>query len=136
MLDFLDTNLIIRHLTRDNPEQSERSRKIFKRLEEGSYKVVTSEATIIEAVQVLSSKKLYHLSRESIKTYLTAIIALPGLKLTHKKAFFRALELFSLLSVDFVDALNIAHMERLKTRTILSFDKDFDHIKGIQRKEP
>jgi len=136
MLDFLDTNLIIRHLTRDNPEQSEKAREIFKRLEEGSYKVMTSEATIIEAVQVLSSKKLYHLPKDSIKQYLNAIISLPGLKLPHKKTFFRALELFSLLSVDFVDALNIAHMERMKTRTILSFDKDFDHVVGIIRKEP
>lgn len=136
MPDFLDTNLIIRHLTRDNPIQSEKARNIFKKLEDGSYTVITSEATIIEAVQVLSSKKLYHLPRDDIKKYLSSIILLPGLKLPHKRTFLRSLELYAKLPIDFVDALNIAHMERIKIKTILSFDTDFDRVKVISRKEP
>ena len=135
MVGFLDTNLIIRHLTQDNPKQSEAARKVFKKLEAGELTLTTSEAVIVESVQVLSSKQLYHLPRGDIKTYLTAIISLRGLKIPHKRTLLHALELYSMLNVDFVDALTIAHMGRLKTKTIWSFDRDFDRVKGIVRKE-
>ena len=135
MAGFLDTNLIIRHLTQDNPSQSQKARHVFKKLESGELTLTTSEAVIVEAVQVLSSKQLYHLPRGDIKTYLTAIISLRGLKIPHKRTLLHALELYSMLNVDFVDALTIAHMGRLKTKTIWSFDRDFDRVKGIVRKE-
>ncbi|GEM_PF-480496 len=36
----------------------------------------------------------------------------------------------------FVDALNVAHMERAKITAIYSFDRDFDRIPGVDRIEP
>ena len=134
--DFLDTNVIIRFLTRDNPVQSVKAQTFLKAVETGSTKVITSEAVIIEAVQVLSSKALYHLSRADIKKHLTNIIELKGLQLSHKRSYVRALDLYAQFTIDFVDALNIAYMERLKIATIISFDRDFEKIKNITRKEP
>jgi predicted nucleic acid-binding protein len=37
---------------------------------------------------------------------------------------------------DFVDALSVAQMERLKIEVIASFDHDFDRFPGIRRQEP
>ncbi|MCL5075719.1 MAG: PIN domain-containing protein [Chloroflexi bacterium] len=135
-VEFLDTNLIIRYLTQDNPEQAERAYRILQQLEAGTLTVTTSEAIIIEAVQILSSKALYNLPRQDIRTHLTTIIALRGLKLPNKRVYLRALDLYVSTNLDFIDALNVAHMERAKIDTILSFDRDFDHIKGIIRREP
>jgi len=135
-MSFLDTNLIIRFITQDNPDQAMRARVIFQQLETRTLIVRTSESVIVEAVQVLSSKALYHLPRQEIKAALTEIIALPGLQLVNKRTFLRALDLYASRNFDFVDALNVAHMERLHLRVILSFDRDFNRIPGITRQEP
>ena len=135
-MDFLDTNVILRFVTQDAPEQAERAYRLFQQLASGAMKVTTSEAVIVEAVQVLSSKVLYNLPRQEIRTHLSSILGLRGLTMLHKRTYLRALDLYATTNVDFVDGLNVAHMERAKITNIVSFDRDFDHIPGIQRIEP
>jgi len=98
--------------------------------------VTTSEAVIVEVVYVLSSRALYNLPRTDIRFHLTNIISLRGLKLPHKRTYLRALALYAGTNMDFVDALNVAHMERQRIATIVSFDRDFDSVPGIHRREP
>ncbi len=134
---FLDTNPILRYLTKDNPDQSARAKAIFAQVEEGSLLVTTSETIIGEVVFVLSSKVLYNLPRDEIRTHLQNILSLRGLRLAHKRMYLRALDLYAALpKLDFADVLSIADMERRKLTTILSFDRDFDGIEGITRREP
>ncbi|MFN8496309.1 MAG: PIN domain-containing protein [Anaerolineae bacterium] len=133
---FLDTNLIIRYLTRDNPDQAARAYRIFQRLETGQLTAATCEGVIIEAVQVLSSKRLYNVPRQDIRMHLATIIQLRGLKLPNKRTYLRALDLYASTSLDFVDVLIVAHMERSRVHSVLSFDQDFSHIPGITRTEP
>lgn len=134
--EFLDTNIIIRYLVQDNPDHSQRAYALLQEVEQGNLIVTTSEAVITEAVYVLSSKVLYNLPRSQIQTYLAPVITLRGLRLPHKKTYLRALDLYASTNLDFVDALNVAHMERTHLTTILSFDQDFDRIPGITRREP
>lgn len=133
---FLDTNVIIRYLTQDNPEQAEKAYRILQQVEAGTILVTTSEAVIVETVYVLSSRALYNLPRQEIRNHLYTILALRGLKFPRKGVYLRALDLYASTNLDFVDCLNIAHMERAKINAILSFDRDFDHIPGINRREP
>ena len=53
-----------------------------------------------------------------------------------KQTYEHALELYASTSLDFEDALSIAHMETLGITTILSFDRDFDRFPSISREEP
>jgi predicted nucleic acid-binding protein len=134
---FLDTNPILRYLTKDNPDQSARAKVIFDQVEEGTLLVTTSETIIGEVVFVLSSKVLYNLPRDEIRTHLRNVLSLRGLRLAHKRMYLRALDLYAALpKLDFADALSIADMERRKLTTIFSFDRDFDGIHGITRREP
>ena len=134
---FLDTNIIIRYLTRDHPTQSQLARQLIAQLVSGQTTVVTGEGVIVEVVQVLSSKALYNLPRADIRTHLRNILAIPALKLSHKRTYLRALDLYAANPrLDFVDALNVAHMERLTLTRIVSFDRDFDRIAGVTRSEP
>lgn len=133
---FLDTNVILRYLTQDNPQQSPRAYRIIKQLESGALEASTCEGVIVEAVYVLSSKSLYNLPRQDVRTYLKTIIGLPGLKIDNKRSYLRALDLYATTNLDFVDALIVAHMERTKTQTVLSFDQHFDRISSVERKEP
>lgn len=134
---FLDTNIILRYITRDNPNQAEQARHLLRQVETGEVRLTTCEGVIVEVVQVLSSKALYNLARPAIRTHLGAILGLKGLKLSHKRAYLRALELYTAYPfLDFVDALNVAYMERAKIAAIFSFDRDYDRVAGITRQEP
>jgi predicted nucleic acid-binding protein len=64
------------------------------------------------------------------------VLLLDGLRIEHKRTYFRALDLYAATNVDFGDALSVAHMERLGITRIVSFDRDFDRLPGIERVEP
>lgn len=131
---FLDTNIIIRYLTNDDPRKAEIARTILKQAEQGKVTLVASESIIVEAVQVLSSPKLYKLPREQVASSLLAVLALRGLKMQNKRSYRRALSLWVAHRIDFVDALSVAQMERQNITTIATFDRDFDRFDGISRR--
>ena len=133
---FLDTNVVIRYVTNDDPGMAQRSRDLLKQAELGSLALIVSESVVVEVVQVLSSPKLYNLPRERVAQTVSAILGLRGLKTLGKQTLLRALDLWATASVDFVDALSVAQMERQKIGTIASFDRDFDRFPGITRREP
>lgn len=133
---FLDTNIIIRYLTQDNPDQSQRARKLFEEVEQGEITLATTEAVITETVHVLSSKALYNLTRPDIRRHVSNILSLKGLKIAHKGSYLRALDIYASSNLDFVDALIVAHMERTGVTTLMTFEKSFDKLPGITRQEP
>ena len=70
------------------------------------------------------------------RVHLVAILTLRGLRLENKRTVMKALDLYASSGIDFVDALNVAHMQRLGIDTIISFDRDFDRIPNIHRRDP
>ena len=134
---FLDTNIIIRYLTRDDAQKAEACRELLERVQRGQEQVRVSEAIIAEVAYVLSSRAHYNLSHEEIRQRLTPIITLRGLKLPGKQLYLRALDLYAAhLSIDFEDVLSVAHMERDDIFELYSYDTDFDEILGVERVEP
>ena len=93
---------------------------------------------IVEVINVLSSRALYNLPRAEIERLLRRFCTLRGLTIPQKRTYQRALELWvNTPSVrDFTDALSVAHMERRKITTIVSFVRDFDRFPTIARQEP
>ena len=135
-MEFLDANVFLRYLTRDDPVKAERCYELFQRLKRKEIRVFTSESVLAEVVYVLSSRTLYHQSREQVRALLVPIISLPGLKIQYRRTFLRALDLFADTNLDFEDTISLAHMERMQIKTIISYDRDFDRFKNIQRHEP
>lgn len=135
-MDFLDTNIFLRYLTRDDPVKAQRCYDLFQRIKRKEVRATTSESVLAEVVYVLASRTLYNQPRENIRTLLFPIVSLPGLRIPHRRTFLHALDLYASTSLDFEDALSIAHMERMKLTTIVSYDEDFDRVKHIQRREP
>jgi len=135
-LDYLDTNVFIRHLTQDEPQMAQQARSLFKQLETGQATATTCEGVIVEAVQVLSSRALYNLPRPQIRQHLGNLLSLKGLHLPRKRVYLRALDLYATSSLDFVDALIVAHMERDRATAVISFDRDFDQFAQITRRQP
>ena len=135
-MEFVDANVFLRFLTRDDPVKAERVKTLLERAQRGEVALCTSESVITELVFVLSSPKLYRLSREEIRVVLSPIVGLRGLKLPSRKTLLRALDLFAATSMDFVDALAVAQMEAVGISEIYSYDEHFDSLRGITRLEP
>jgi predicted nucleic acid-binding protein len=135
-MPVLDTNVIVRHLTADDPDQSPRARRIFEQLASGSLSLTLREAVLVESAQVLASKTLYNLPRQKIQNDLSELIRMPGIRLRTKSLYLHALELYGRhVSLSFVDALLAAVAER-EDGAVMTFDRGFDRIPGINRQEP
>lgn len=135
---FLDTNVILRFLTKDDEEKAQASFELFRRVSLGEEELFTCEAIVAEVVFVLVSRRgPYRLTHEEIRDRLVPILTLRGLRLPQKRIYLAALDLFASASfLDFEDALAIAHMQRQGIGEIVSYDRDFDRISGVQRVEP
>ena len=135
-MQFVDANVFIRHLTRDEPAKAAACLELFQKAREKKIILTTSETVVAEVVYVLSSKKIYNLTRQEIRNLLHPLLSLPGLKLTHRSSYLLALDLYAATPLDFEDALAVAQMKRQNIGEILSYDRHFDQVPGISRVEP
>jgi predicted nucleic acid-binding protein len=131
---FLDTNILLRHLLGDHPQQSPRATSLIAMIERGEQRVITSELVVFEAVFTLA--RTYKQPPDRIREALLAILELPGIQLPGKRGLRRAFDLYVDLNQPFADAYHAAFMERLGIDQVLSFDRDFDRVLGIERLEP
>lgn len=131
---FLDTNILLRYLTRDDEEKARRALALLTRVEQGEEKVVTSPMVIFETVFTL--QKRYRFPRGQIRDAVGDLISLRGLELAEKSLHRQALDLFVAKNIPFVDAYNAVYMQSRGMSDIYSWDTDFDHIPGIRRVEP
>jgi uncharacterized protein len=136
MTTFVDTNIFLRYLTRDDPAKAEACYQLLEKARKNEIALATSESVIAEIVFVLASPRLYNLSRMDIRARLYPLLTLEGLKLPDRRKFIRALDLYTSHTIDFEDALTVAEMESLQIETLYSYDLDFDKVEGIQRSEP
>lgn len=135
-LPFLDSNVLLRHLTDDDPAAAHACFALIQAIENGEVTAWTSDLVIAEVVFVLSNKRTYNLDRETIRDLLLPLIELPGLKLPRKRLYRRVFELYTSQPLDYVDAYHVALMERRGATTVFSYDRHFDRVPGIQRREP
>jgi predicted nucleic acid-binding protein len=134
---WLDTNVIIRYLTRDDPVKAAAALVMFRRVASDDEQIRTCEAIISEVCYVLSARAHYNLTHAEIRARLVPIIALRGLKLPSKRLYLRALDIYAGdPALDFEDALSVAYMEREAIGEIYSWDTDFDRVPGVARVEP
>jgi len=135
-MQFVDTNIFLRYLTNDDPVKAKACLALFQKAKANKSVITTSESVIAEVVNVLTSKQLYRLSRNEVIAQLRPLLILPGLKLSSRTTFLRALEIYSTYVVDFEDALSRSHMEGKRIKEIYSYDMDFDQMEDIARLEP
>jgi predicted nucleic acid-binding protein len=137
-MTFVDTNIFLRYLTKDDQEKADACYRLFEKAKASKVEIFTSESVIAEVVFVLSSKRLYNLSHQDIRVRLYPILSMPGLKMSNRRQYLRSLDIYGNHNIDFEDALSIATMERKKISQIYSYDEDFDRVKDceISRIEP
>lgn len=134
---FIDTDIIIRLLTGDDPGKQARARALFEQVEAGTLAVSAPDTVIADAVFVLSSKRLYRKSHREVALLLTPLVRLTGLRIANQQTVLAALQLYGdMPHLDFGDAMIVAAMTQAASDVVYSYDRDFDDLPGVIRKEP
>lgn len=117
---LIDTNVVIRFLTKDHEELSEKSAEIFKKIERGEIRAKITESVLAEIVYVIM--KIYGKEREFTANIIKKILDLKGIINRDKTQLKKALNIFVNQKIDIVDALLLSRAKQCLG--ILSFDKD------------
>jgi predicted nucleic acid-binding protein len=125
----VDTNIFLRYLTGDDPEQAPKARALLERAERGEIQLVTTVLTIAEIVWVLES--VYELDRASIRAKVVAILGLEGLSVEDQEVLLQAIVWYEEKNVDFADAYSAAWVERRGLGEVYAFDRDFDRFEEL-----
>jgi uncharacterized protein len=133
-LAFLDTNVLLRHFLNDHPDHSPRATSFLKRLEVGEEEVRVTDTVIFETVFTL--ERGYKQSKSSIRDAVLPLLELPGLLLPGKQRYRRIFDIYVNLNISFPDASYAVLCEQLGIEEIISFDRGFDRVNGLRRREP
>jgi predicted nucleic acid-binding protein len=134
-LPFLDTNILLRHITGDEPNLSPRATAFIQRIEQGDIAVRTADTVVFETVYSLQS--VYKLPRPVIRATVLPLIALPGIKLPGKASYRYAFDLYvDRPGLSFGDCYHLALMKRLGLTEMVTFDRKIGRVPGVTRTEP
>lgn len=131
---FIDTNVFLRVLIKENPEFFNSSVKLLEKIKKGTIKAVTSSIVLAEIGWTLSS--FYKFEKETIIRSLKSIVNLHGLAIEDEVNWLYALDFFGKKKVKLIDCL-IASRKEIRERkwVVISFDQEFDKL-GVKRLEP
>jgi predicted nucleic acid-binding protein len=131
---FVDTNIFLRYLTKDDPSKYEKCREMFKRAMKGKIAIATSGMVIAELVWTLLS--YYKVPKAEVVEKVSVIVGTKNLSIPEKHMVADALVLYARKNIDFIDAYNAVFMRYHGLREIFSYDEDFELMEDIQRREP
>jgi uncharacterized protein len=131
---FVDTNVFLRYLTKDDLSKYERCREMFRRSLEGEIAISTSGMVIAELIWTLLS--YYKVPKAEVIEKVSVILGTESLFIPDKDVLADALVLYGRKNIDFIDAYNAVFMKYQGLREIYSYDEDFGTIEDIERKEP
>jgi uncharacterized protein len=135
-MQFIDTNIFLRFLTKDDPVKAARCRDLLQNATEGDFKLYTTDLVVAELIWVLQSPKTYNLSPSEIYEIIIPLLTIKNLYFPCKNVFLDIMELFKTENIDFIDAYNSLMMRDRKIDTIYSYDKHFDQLPDLLRQEP
>ena len=127
---FIDTNILIRHLTGDPPEMASRATAILAT----ETRLLLTDLVLAECVYVLES--YYEVKRTRVAQLMRSALALPAIETVDPATLLRALEIYERNRLDFAEAYLVAQAEASGVNEILSFDRSIDRIAGVKRTEP
>jgi len=131
---FIDTNIFLRFLTDDLPEQAERCAALIQRLRDKKEVAQVSALAVAEIIWTL--ERYYHLSKREVASKVAPLLRLSAVRVRGKEIFLAALALYAEKNVSFTDAFIAVQMARSGSDEIYSYDRDFDRLEHVTRVEP
>lgn len=130
MTAFVDTNVLVRHLTGDPPEHAARATRYLASADE----LLLPDLILDEVADVLES--FYEVPRAEVAHALRAILAFPAIRVVDEPLLLRAVEIYDVHRIDFADAYLVACAEATGVGVVASFDRSLDRLGTIRRDEP
>lgn len=127
---FLDTNVLIRHLTGEPPEQARRATAFLAAAE----RLLLPDLIVAEVVYVLES--VYEVGRGHVAELVRAVVGFPTVTVFDGLLLTRALEVYETVGLDFADAYLVACAEVYGVNSVASFDREIDKVATVERVEP
>lgn len=121
----VDTNVVVRFLTADDPSQASRSRSLFR-----EHEVWLSRTVILETEWVL--RGAFELDRDPINKALASLINMEGVIVEDRSVVAEALDRHA-SGWDFADALHVLACPP-ETQIFYSFDKRLTSKKNVAMK--
>ena len=130
MTAFVDTNILIRHLTGEPPDLAARATAFLAAADE----LLLPDLIVAETVYVLES--FYEVPVEDVARLVRSVIAFPAIRTIDGALLMRALEVYETHRIDFAEAYLVASAESSGVNDIVSFDRSLDRLSTITRTEP
>ena len=130
MSAFIDTNILIRHLTGDPPEMATRATAYLSQERE----LLLTDLVAAETVYVLES--FYEAPRDEVGQAIRSLLAFDSIVCVDPPLLMRAIEVYETDRVDFAEAYLVACAESTGVGRVASFDRSIDRVETIERVEP
>jgi predicted nucleic acid-binding protein len=127
---FVDTNILIRHLTGDPPDQAARATVFLADVDE----LLLEDVIVAEIVYVLES--YYGVPSDEVARLVRAVIAFDPIRVMNPALLLRSLEVYEMHGVDFAEAYLVASVEASGVDKIVSFDRSIERVPTVSRIEP
>jgi predicted nucleic-acid-binding protein len=114
----IDANIILRYLLKDNDKFYSLADKFFENVFAGKKVAYVLQSVLAEIIYVFT--KFYKIDKNHVVKILEELLNHRNIKIQDKEITLKALYLFKINNIDFVDCLLCAYSEKLD---ILSFDK-------------
>ncbi|MCG2686363.1 PIN domain-containing protein [Candidatus Parcubacteria bacterium] len=125
----VDTDVLIRFLTNDDPSKAAR----FERFLKSGKKLTLTDVTFAEIYWTL--KSFYSFPKNKILVALESLINTRSIS-CHREILRETIQTLKESSVSFIDAYTAAFSRVKSEGKILSFDRGFEKLAGITRVEP
>jgi predicted nucleic acid-binding protein len=127
---FVDTNVLVRHLTGDPPELARRATRFLG----AAADLLIVDLVVAETVDVLES--FYDTPRTQIAEAVRSLLAFPSAVAVDPALLLRAIEIYEIDRLDFADAYLVACAETTGVGRVASFDRSIDRVTTVKRVEP
>jgi predicted nucleic acid-binding protein len=127
---FVDTNILVRHLTGDPPHMAARA-TAYLRSESG---LLLTDLVAAETVYVLES--FYEAPRDQVAHAMRSLLSFDTVICVDSALLLRAIEVYETDRVDFAEAYLVACAETTGVGRIASFDRTLDRVSTVERIEP
>ena len=130
MSAFVDTNVLVRHLTGDPPGLAARATAYLGSESE----LFLTDLVAAETVYVLES--FYEAPRDQVARAMRSLVAFDSIICVDEALLLRAIEVYETDRLDFAESYLVACAESTGVGKVVSFDRSIDRVDTIERIEP
>ena len=130
MTAFVDTNILVRHLTGDPADMAARATAYLAETAE----LYLTDLIVAETVYVLES--FYEAPRDQVAVAMRSLVSMRSVVTVDPALLLRAIEVYETDRLDFAEAYLVACAESTGVGRVASFDRSIDRVDTVDRIEP